>query len=42
MGVGPGAFPSDAHMMGLDFAESRVKMAESLDAIMQLLVDEDP
>ncbi|HEV3329119.1 MAG TPA: LLM class flavin-dependent oxidoreductase [Acidimicrobiales bacterium] len=42
MGVGPGAFPSDAHMMGLDFSESRVKMAESLDAIMQLLVAEEP
>jgi limonene 1,2-monooxygenase len=41
-GVGPGAFPSDAHMMGLDFAESRVKMAESLDAIIRLLVAEEP
>ena len=41
-GVGPGAFPSDAHMMGLDFSESRVKMSESLDAIMRLLVSEEP
>src|ERR1039458_3912115 len=41
-GVGPGAFPSDAHMMGLDFSESREKMAESLDAIMRLLVAEEP
>jgi limonene 1,2-monooxygenase len=41
-GVGPGAFPSDAHMMGLDFSESRVKMAESLDAIIRLLVAEEP
>src|SRR6202453_2487486 len=41
-GVGPGAFPSDAHMMGLDFAESRVHMAEALDAIKRLLVEEDP
>ena len=28
--------------MGLDFSESRVKMAESLDAIMRLLVSEEP
>ncbi len=41
-GVGPGAFPSDAHMMGLDFAESRVHMAEALNAIKRLLVEEDP
>ncbi|HEV3213340.1 MAG TPA: LLM class flavin-dependent oxidoreductase [Acidimicrobiales bacterium] len=42
MGVGPGAFPSDAHMMGLDFSESRVKMAESLEAIMRLLTADEP
>src|ERR1700751_918649 len=41
-GVGPGAFPSDAHMMGLDFAESRVHMAEALNAIKRLLVEDDP
>jgi len=41
-GVGPGAFPSDAHMMGMDFAESRVKMAQSLEAIIQLLVSDEP
>jgi limonene 1,2-monooxygenase len=41
-GVGPGAFPSDAHMMGLDFSESRVKMSESLDAIMQLFLSDEP
>jgi limonene 1,2-monooxygenase len=29
-------------MMGLDFGESRVKMAESLDAIIRLLVEDDP
>jgi len=41
-GVGPGAFPSDAHMMGLDFAESREHMAQSLTAILRLLVDDEP
>lgn len=41
-GVGPGAFPSDAHMMGQDFSESRVKMAEALEAIMLLLTEDDP
>jgi limonene 1,2-monooxygenase len=41
-GVGPGAFPSDAHMLGLDFAQSRPKMTSGLDAIMRLLTEDDP
>jgi limonene 1,2-monooxygenase len=41
-GVGPGAFPSDSHMMGLDFAQARPKMAQGLDAILRLLLDDEP
>lgn len=41
-GVGPGAFPSDAYMMGLDFTQSRNKMAQSLEAIKLLLTEDEP
>lgn len=41
-GVGPGAFPSDSHMMGLKFEDARVHMADSLQAIMRLLTDDEP
>jgi limonene 1,2-monooxygenase len=41
-GVGPGAFPSDAHMLGLDFAQSRPKMTAGLEAITRLLTEDDP
>jgi limonene 1,2-monooxygenase len=41
-GVGPGAFPSDAHMLGLDFAQSRPKMVSGLEAIMRLLTEDEP
>lgn len=36
-GVGPGALPSDAAMLGIDVRESRRMMDEALDAIMALL-----
>jgi limonene 1,2-monooxygenase len=36
-GVGPGALPSDAFMMGIDPVEQRRMMEESLDAILRLL-----
>ena len=36
-GVGPGQLPSDAFMMGLDPVQQREMMAQSLDAIVQLL-----
>jgi limonene 1,2-monooxygenase len=36
-GVGPGALPSDAFMMGIDPMDQRRMMEESLDAILQLL-----
>ena len=42
LGVGPGSLSWDAHIMGLDYAQSRRKMAEGLDAIMALLTSEDP
>jgi limonene 1,2-monooxygenase len=41
-GVGPGALPSDAHMMGIDPATQRQRMEESLGAIMALLTSDEP
>jgi limonene 1,2-monooxygenase len=39
-GVGPGALPSDAFMMGIDPVDQRRRMEESLDAILRLLAGE--
>jgi limonene 1,2-monooxygenase len=41
-GVGPGALPSDAYMMGIDPATQRERMEESLGAIMALLTSDEP
>ena len=41
IGVGPGALPSDAFMMGIDPASQRDMMEESLEAILLLLAGED-
>ncbi len=41
-GVGPGALPSDAHMMGIDPASQRERMEQSLGAIMALLTSDEP
>ena len=41
-GVGPGALPSDAYMMGIDPATQRQRMEESLGAIMALLTSDEP
>ena len=41
-GVGPGALPSDAYMMGIDPASQRVRMEESLGAIIALLTSDEP
>ncbi len=41
-GVGPGALPSDARMMGIDPTKQRERMEESLGAIIQLLTSEEP
>jgi limonene 1,2-monooxygenase len=42
IGVGPGALPSDAFMMGIDPAKQRDMMAESLEAILLLLAGDEP
>ena len=41
-GVGPGALPSDAFMMGIPVAAQRDRMEEALEAILLLLRDEEP
>src|SRR5208337_2718808 len=42
LGVGPGALPSDAFMMGIDPARQRDMMEEALEAILLLFRSEDP
>ena len=42
IGVGPGALPSDAFMMGIDPARQRDMMEESLEAILALFRDAGP
>ena len=41
-GVGPGALPSDAYMMGIDPLRQREMMEESLEAILALLDGSEP
>src|SRR6202161_391709 len=41
-GVGPGALPSDAFMMGIDPMKQRDMMEESLEAILALLEGNEP
>jgi limonene 1,2-monooxygenase len=41
-GVGPGALPSDAFMMGIDPAKQREMMEEALEAIVALLEGTEP
>ena len=41
-GVGPGALPSDAYMMGIPPDTQRIRMEESLGAIIQLLTSDEP
>src|SRR5215470_12144053 len=41
-GVGPGALPSDAFMMGIDPLRQREMMDEALEAILALLTSEEP
>ncbi len=40
MGVGPGALPSDAAMIGLKYGDLRDRMEEALEAIVALLTEE--
>jgi limonene 1,2-monooxygenase len=42
MGVGPGALPSDAFMMGIPVAEQRDRMEEALEAVLLLLRSDEP
>jgi limonene 1,2-monooxygenase len=42
LGVGPGALPSDAYMMGIDPQRQRDMMEESLEAILALLAGDKP
>jgi limonene 1,2-monooxygenase len=41
-GAGPGALPTDAHMMGIDPVDQRRMMEESLEAILALLRSDEP
>ena len=41
-GAGPGALPTDAHIMGIDPVEQRRMMEESLEAILALFTSEEP
>jgi limonene 1,2-monooxygenase len=41
-GAGPGALPTDAHIMGIDPVEQRRMMEESLEAILALLRTDEP
>src|ERR1051325_866549 len=42
LGCGPGALVSDAYMMGIEPVQTRPRMDEALDAIMELLKCEEP
>ncbi len=42
IGVGPGALPSDAYMLGIDPVRQRDMMEESLEAILALLAGDGP
>jgi limonene 1,2-monooxygenase len=41
-GCGPGALPTDAHVMGIDPVDQRRMMEESLEAILALFTTEEP
>ncbi len=42
LGVGPGALPSDAFMLGIDPADQRARMEEALEVILELLSTDEP
>jgi limonene 1,2-monooxygenase len=42
VGTGPGALPTDAHIMGIDPVEQRRMMEESLEAILALFTSDEP
>jgi len=42
LGVGPGALPSDAHMLGIPAAKLRERMNEGLGIIIRLMTEDEP
>ena len=42
LGVGPGALPGDAYMMGIDPTTQREKMDEAMGIILRLFTEEEP
>lgn len=42
MGVGPGALPTDAAMIGIDPGDQRAALEEDLDVLMHLLLSDEP
>lgn len=42
LGLGPGALPTDAAMIGIDPAEQRPALEEDVDVLMQLLLTDEP
>ena len=42
MGVGPGALPTDAAMIGIDPLEHRAALEEDFDVLMRLLLSDEP
>ena len=42
LGVGPGALPSDAHMMGIPSVKLRERMNEGLGIIIRLMTEDEP
>jgi limonene 1,2-monooxygenase len=42
MGVGPGALPSDAYMMGIEHTVQRPRMDEALGVILRLFTESEP
>lgn len=42
LGVGPGALPSDAYMLGIDPSVQRARMEEGLEAVLALLAGDEP
>jgi len=42
LGVGPGALPSDAYMLGIESTTQRARMEEGLGVILRLLYEDEP
>ena len=42
LGLGPGALPSDAAMIGLDMPETRNLLEDAVNVIVQLMTSDEP